>query len=75
MIRIEQHRTGRGAKYTRGKLIELAYFEMQLSRSEVMKREYEIKSFSSTKKWDLINKFQTNLKEETINNQPIEKSD
>ncbi|UYP48735.1 hypothetical protein NEF87_005020 [Candidatus Lokiarchaeum ossiferum] len=63
MIRIEQHRTGKGAKYTRGKIIDLAYFEMQLSRSEVMKREYEIKSFSSAKKWELIEKFQNNLKE------------
>ena len=67
MVRIEQHRTGRGAKYTRGKEIELVFFEMQLSRSAVMKREYEIKSFSSPKKWKIIADFQAAMQEEKRN--------
>jgi putative endonuclease len=62
MQRVEEHRTGKGAKYTRGKKIELAYFETLLTRSEAMKREYEIKTFSSTKKWKIIKEFQHNNK-------------
>ncbi len=70
MVRIEQHRTGRGAKYTRGKEIELVFFEMQLSRSAVMKREYEIKSFTSQKKWKMITDFQTAMQEEKKKQRP-----
>ena len=55
--RVEQHRTGKGARYTKGKKIELSYFETVLSRSAAMKREYEIKTFSVKKKRDLIATF------------------
>ncbi|MHA1583788.1 MAG: GIY-YIG nuclease family protein [Promethearchaeota archaeon] len=58
MKRFEQHRTSTGAQYTKGKDLELAYFETHLTRSAAMKREYEIKTFNSEKKWKLINKFQ-----------------
>ncbi len=54
MRRIEEHQTGRGAKYTRGKELELVYFESLLSRGNAMSREYEIKSFSTKKKKKLV---------------------
>ncbi len=56
--RIVQHQKGNGAKYTRGKQLDLAYFETHLSRSDAMKRELEIKALSSTQKWTLIERFQ-----------------
>ena len=56
--RIVQHQKGNGAKYTRGKQLDLAYFETLLSRSAAMKRELAIKSLSSTQKWALIDQFQ-----------------
>ena len=63
MNRFEQHRKGLGAKYTRGKKLELVYFETHLTRSDVMKREYEIKSFPSSKKWQLIDEFQKKMED------------
>ena len=59
--RIDQHQSGRGARYTRGKTLQLMYFETFLTRSEAMKREYEIKTFPTVKKWNLINSFQEAL--------------
>ncbi len=61
MNRFEQHRKGIGAKYTRGKNLELVYFETHLTRSDVMKREYEIKSFPSSRKWQLIDEFKKSI--------------
>lgn len=55
--RVEQHRTGKGARYTKGKRVELGYFETVLSRSAAMKREYEIKTYSVQMKQDLLAKF------------------
>lgn len=63
MKRFEQHRKGLGAKYTRGKNLELVYFETHLTRSDVMRREYEIKSYTSSKKWQLIEEFQKKMKD------------
>lgn len=59
--RIDQHQSGRGAKYTKGKQLKLMYFETFLTRSEAMKREYEIKSFSTDRKWAIIEEFQKSL--------------
>ena len=59
--RIDQHQSGRGAQYTKGKTLTLAYFETHLSRSSAMKREYEIKQLASPKKWELIKKFQSTI--------------
>ncbi len=67
MIRVDQHRTGKGAKYTRGKIIDLVFFETQLSRSEAMKREYELKSFSKQKKIEIIKNFQKKVHEGNCN--------
>ncbi len=56
--RRNQHRSGIGAKYLRGKKkIKLRYYEICTSRKEAMKRELEIKSFSRRKKIELVNNF------------------
>jgi predicted GIY-YIG superfamily endonuclease len=54
--RIYQHNfTKSGAKSIRGKLpVELAYSEMYTTKSEALKREKEIKSWSRKKKLELI---------------------
>ena len=53
--RITQHNEGKGAKYTRGRLpVALVYFEEYQTKSEAMKREYEIKQLSREEKIKLI---------------------
>jgi putative endonuclease len=53
--RIEQHRKGQGARYTRmHKPAKIVYVEEFNSRSDAMKREREIKSFSHSKKQRLV---------------------
>ena len=55
--RIEEHNSGVGAKYTRGRgPVELVYLEEFSDKSEAMKREYEIKQLSKTEKLELIRK-------------------
>ena len=54
--RVEQHRNGQGARYTRMHEPEkIVYVEKYDNRSEAMKREREIKSFSHSKKQQLVN--------------------
>ncbi len=52
--RLEEHKNGRGAKFCRGKKVELKYFETYMDRKEAMKRELEIKTFSRREKFRLI---------------------
>lgn len=53
--RIKIHNEGKGAKYTRGRLpVELVYFEQFLTKSEALKREFEIKKMSREEKKLLI---------------------
>ena len=53
--RLKMHKTGHGAKYTKGRgPINLMYFEVFLSKSEALKREYEIKQFTKDQKEELI---------------------
>jgi putative endonuclease len=53
--RIEQHNSGKGAKYTRTRLpVELRYFEEFVSKSEALKREYSIKKLSRQEKLKLV---------------------
>ena len=53
--RLEQHRAGKGAKYTRGRApLEPVYREDCASRSEALKREYEIKQLTRAQKLALI---------------------
>lgn len=53
--RINVHNNGKGAKYTRGRLpVKVIYFEKYITKSEAMKREYQIKKMSRKEKEKLI---------------------
>lgn len=53
--REQKHNDGTGAKYTRTRLpVQFVYTEKYPSRSEAMKREYEIKQWPREKKEELI---------------------
>lgn len=53
--RLEAHRAGKGAKYTRGRgPLELAYREECGTHSQALRRELEIKSLCRTDKEKLI---------------------
>ena len=55
--RLEAHRTGRGAKYTRGRgPLELVYQEEQPDKSAALRREYAIKRLPRNKKMELLNR-------------------
>ncbi len=56
--RLEEHKSGTGAKFCRGKAkIELKYFETFIKRKEAMRRELEIKTYSRKQKKELIDNF------------------
>lgn len=53
--RIHDHNRGSGAKYTKSRIpVELLYYEGFRTKSEAMRREYEIKHLPAKDKWDLI---------------------
>ena len=53
--RLEAHRSGRGAKYTRGRApLELVYRENCGSHSDALKREHQIKALSREDKQKLV---------------------
>ncbi len=53
--RLEVHRSGKGAKYTRGRSpLELVYSECCGSHSDALKREYQIKQLTRLEKQQLI---------------------
>jgi putative endonuclease len=53
--RVEQHKKGQGARYTRmHEPAKIVYVEEFNSRCDAMKREREIKSFNHSKKQRLI---------------------
>lgn len=55
--RLETHRSGKGAKYTRGRgPLELVYSEECPDKSAALKRELQIKSLSRLQKLELIGK-------------------
>ena len=55
--RLEQHRSGKGAKYTRGRgPLELIYSEVCDSHSDALKREAAIKRMPRAEKLKLIEK-------------------
>ena len=55
--RLEAHRSGKGAKYTRGRgPLELVYQEECGDHSTALKREIEIKALSREDKLNLIEK-------------------
>jgi len=54
--RLEEHNSGVGAKYTRGRYpVKLKYQESFKSRSRAQKREYQIKQLPRRKKEELFN--------------------
>lgn len=56
--RLEAHRSGRGAKYTRGRgPLELVYRETCGSYSEALKREIAVKKLRREEKLGLIDSF------------------
>ena len=56
--RLEQHQSGKGAKYTRGRgPLELVYSEECGGHSQALKRELEIKAMPRQKKQSLIGDF------------------
>lgn len=55
--RLQMHRSGKGAKYTRGRgPLELVYTEQCADKSEALKRELAIKALSREEKLHLISK-------------------
>ena len=53
--RVQAHNNGRGAKYTVGRRpVRLVYFEACRSVPQALKREYQLKRWSRTKKEALI---------------------
>lgn len=55
-VRLDAHRSGKGAKYTRGRgPLELVYQEECESHSHALKRELEIKALPREEKQKLIN--------------------
>lgn len=60
--RLEAHRSGKGAKYTRGRgPLELVYRETCGDHSAALKREWEMKQLSREKKEGYISKVEENL--------------
>lgn len=56
--RLEAHRSGKGAKYTRGRgPLELVYREECGTHSDALKREIEIKRLTREQKQALIGQF------------------
>ena len=55
--RVAKHNQGKGAKYTKGRLpVSLVYKESYNSKTEALKREYNIKQLSRERKLALIEK-------------------
>jgi len=56
--RIDQHRNNKGARYTMGeKTIKLVYTESYPTKSEAMKREFELKKLKRIEKENLVKNY------------------
>ncbi len=55
--RVREHSTGRGARYTMGKRLELKYCEEHATQRDAMQREMAIKHYSRAKKSRLVQLF------------------
>ena len=54
-VRINKHNAGKGAKYTKiRRPVELVYQETYTTKSEALKREYEIKTYTRQQKLKMI---------------------
>lgn len=62
--RLTAHRTGRGAKYTKGRgPLKLRYLEECADHSSALKREYAIKRLTKSEKWELCRTAPKSLEE------------
>ena len=53
--RLADHNSGKGAKYTKGRIpVELVYYEAFDTKEEAMSREFAIKKLSTEEKWKLV---------------------
>lgn len=53
--RLEEHQQGLASKYTRGRTpVELVYWESLATKSEAMKREWQLKKLNRSQKQRLI---------------------
>ena len=65
--RLEAHRAGKGAKYTRGRgPLELVYREECATHSDALRRELEIKGLPREEKQRIIEIFNTSLRNEPL---------
>lgn len=65
--RLEQHRSGKGAKYTRGRgPLELVYTESCGDHSDALRRELEIKKMTREQKLDFLQNALGFLQNETF---------
>ncbi len=55
--RLREHSTGRGARYTKGKRLELKYSEEYATQRDAMRREIAIKRLPRAKKNQLVQLF------------------
>lgn len=59
--RIKAHNSGRGAKYTRGRIpVKIVYYEVFSEKTQAQKREYAIKKMKKSEKLDIIKMFEKN---------------
>lgn len=57
--RVDVHNKGIGSKYTRARLpVKLVYYEEFESKSEAMKREYQLKKLSKPQKEKLVKEWE-----------------
>lgn len=69
--RLEQHNTGKGARYTRlNRPVALVYVEEQPDQTSVLRREFEIKKWSHSRKKTLVEN--TTLHPEFQNPDPLD---
>ena len=62
--RIQEHKTGRGGKYTRAHApVELVYCETFDTKTEAMSREWHIKQLTRKQKLALIGRKDTDIEE------------
>ena len=60
--RLLTHNKGKGAKYTKARLpVELVYYEEFETKSQAMKREWEIKQLTHIQKQELIKPRKTSI--------------
>lgn len=68
--RLEMHNNGKGAKYTRGRgPFQVMHVETYSTKTEAMKREYQIKQLTRPEKFQLIQ----NQSREVIHDEHTEK--